>query len=134
MGNVSEQDKMSGVWSGLYWRGQDKAASIAFSAWLNVTADRLSGSTLEPDCDGGDGELDAVLRGHITGGEIEALKTYQDSEQEPIYWEGSIEDDGQRIVGRWYHGWPDEVSGGFELVRDAASDAQNPRDSTATES
>ena len=120
MGMKQDTCEISGVWSGRYDRDQDDSEGVRFSAWLNISNGRLSGSTLEPNTfvpDQGE-ELDATLRGHVNGTEVVFLKSYHGVDQEPVYYEGEIVDDGSRIVGKWYFGWPDELSGTFELNRE----------------
>jgi len=122
MGIEREYCAISGVWSGRFHHDLDGRESFGFSAWLNVANDRLSGSTLEPNTfsKAESNELDALLRGHIDDTEIVFLKTYQGLDQEPVYCEGEITDQGRRIVGQWYFGWPNEVSGTFEMSRELA--------------
>ena len=113
---------LSGVWSGRFDHDNADRAETVISAWINVSTDRLSGSTLEPNTfvDTEEYELDALLRGHVSGDELVFLKTFQGVDQEPIYCEGTIEEDGDRIVGQWYYGWPDERTGTFEMHREQA--------------
>ncbi|MEL6861763.1 MAG: hypothetical protein AAGL11_07985 [Pseudomonadota bacterium] len=120
MGTANDTCIISGVWSGRFRREHDNADPVPYSAWLNITNGRLAGSMLEPNsfAEGHGDELDATLRGHVDGNEVIFLKTYQGLDQEPIYYEGEIMDDGNRIVGRWYFGWPDEITGTFEMSRD----------------
>jgi len=62
-------------------------------------------------------ELESELRGHIAETEVVFLKTYRTSVHEPVYFEGEMTDQGRKIIGRWYYGWPDEISGRFEMTR-----------------
>lgn len=124
MGIASDTCIIDGVWSGRFSRDQDTADAVPYSAWLNITNGRLAGSMLEPNsfAEGLGEELDATLRGHVDGTEVIFLKTYQGVDQEPIYYEGEVVDDGNRIVGRWYFGWPDEITGTFEMSRDGVAE------------
>lgn len=129
---------ISGVWSGCFWRGPDASDKVLFSAWLHTSDGKLHGSTLEPNAlfeHLGD-ELDASLRGHINKSEIVFLKTYHGVDTEPAYCEGELSDDGKRIVGTWYFGWPDEMSGKFEMSREGtrALSAQTQTESANTSS
>lgn len=113
----------SGVWTGMFQRDGNDTPEVPFSAWLTVRAGRLSGSTLEPNtfAEGHGDELDALVRGHIDEKEIVFIKSYNGLDQEPVYFEGEIMDHGNRIAGKWYFGWPDEISGSFEMTRDDRS-------------
>ena len=113
-------DGLGGVWSGRFWFDANTQKSVPFSAWITVSSDRVSGSTLERNtfvkndrC-----ELDASIRGHLSENEIVFLKAYKSVDQEPVYYEGEISDDGRSILGRWYFDWPDEKSGVFEMSRE----------------
>lgn len=112
--------EISGVWTGKLQRDDDESTDISFSAWLNERDGRLSGSTLEPNTfvEGQGDELDAVLRGHIDQQDVVFIKSYNGVDQEPVYFEGEIVDQGRRIIGKWYFGWPDEIVGSFEMSRD----------------
>lgn len=127
MNDVS--NALSGVWSGRFNHDDEDRDGASISAWINVSEDRLSGSTLEPNTfvDSVEEELDCLLRGHVSGDEVVFLKTYQGLDQEPVYCEGTIADDGHRIVGKWYYGWPDEQSGTFEISREHAKSATTAR-------
>ena len=74
-----------------------------------------TGSTLEPNRWAliPDEQFDASIRGHVADREIAFLKSYCAFEHEPVYFEGEISDDGRKIVGTWYFGWPNEWSGPF---------------------
>lgn len=125
MGMKRDLFEVSGVWTGRFDYGDGALKSGPFSAWLRAEAGRVTGSMLEPNKlfkDHGD-ELDASLRGHVHDEELVFLKTYHGVDEEPIYCEGTILDDGLRIAGRWYFGWPDEQTGTFEMRRDAVSPA-----------
>jgi len=125
MGMKDKPCSLSGVWSGRFHHDQDGRDGTAFSAWLTISNDRLSGSTLEPNTftDNDGDELDALLRGHVDNREIVFLKTYRGLDQEPVYCEGEITDEGRRIVGKWYYSWPDEKTGSFEMSREIAKAA-----------
>lgn len=126
MGMKHSLCEVSGVWTGRFEYENGAPDSVPFSAWLRAEAGRVTGSMLEPNTfvkDHGD-ELDSSLRGHIDEVEMVFLKTYHGLDQEPVYCEGKIVDDGTRIIGRWYFGWPDEQSGTFEMKRDALARAE----------
>lgn len=135
MGMISIQSEISGVWSGRFWLDSEKSDDIPFSAWLNSCDGRVSGSTLEPKSFVSDEmeELDASVRGHQDGEELILLKTYHGLKQEPIYCEGEIVDEGVRIVGRWYFGWPNEVTGAFEMLRDISAATASKTEAIQTE-
>lgn len=120
MGIEDKPCSLSGVWSGRFHHDLEGRAGAAFSAWLTIASDRLSGSSLEPNTflRGDVDELDALLSGHICDTEIVFLKTYQGIDQEPVYCEGEITEQGRKIVGKWYYSWPDEQSGTFEMSRE----------------
>lgn len=122
MGTKDSPCALSGVWSGRFIHDDPCQDGAAFSAWLSIASDRITGSTLEPNtfAPGDLEELDALLRGHVHDDEVVLLKTYQGLDQEPVYCEGKITDNGHRIVGRWYFSWPDEISGTFEMSRQIA--------------
>lgn len=114
---------MSGVWSGRFRYDEHDGDDTKFSAWLTVDGGRMTGSTLEPNTFAKieATELDALLRGHVDDEEIVFLKTYQGLDQEPVYCEGKIVEQGRKIVGKWYFSWPDEISGTFEMNRQPAT-------------
>ena len=119
---MADMYNLNGVWGGRYWYTHMEDAAVPFSAWLSVIDGELSGTTLEPNTfvEAAAEELDALLRGHIAGDEIVFLKTYTDVDQEPIFYEGRITENGQRITGRWFFRRPDDWSGPFEMTRTAA--------------
>lgn len=123
MGIERNFDALSGYWSGQYWLGEDDGVAVRFSAWLTIEHGRLTGSTLEPSlfeiCKNKENE--ATLRGHISPDEVVFLKTYKGVDHEPGYYEGELSECGRHILGRWYFGWPDEVSGRFEMTLKNAS-------------
>ena len=108
--------EVCGVWTGRFEYEDGTRESVPFSAWLRSEAGRVSGSMLEQNSmiKENEGELDSSLRGHVHDTEMVFLKSYHGTDEEPIYCEGKIVDDGARITGRWYYGWPDEQSGSFE--------------------
>ena len=113
---------LNGVWSGCFYYDTDGQEGVTFSAWLTLCNGRISGSSLEPntflseDRD----ELDSKLDGHVDEQEIVFLKTYHGIDQEPVYCEGTICDKGEKISGKWYFNWPNEVTGTFEMERKLA--------------
>lgn len=122
MGMNSENCVMSGMWTGRFYRDQGGSDGVHFSANLTLENGRIAGTVLEPNtfADVQKDDLDATIRGHVHQSHIELLKTYRDLDQEPVYCEGQISDDGQRIVGKWYFDWPNEISGTFEMQRNSA--------------
>jgi hypothetical protein len=129
MGTFDTSSLINSVWAGRFEYDRAGRGGVAFSAWLTIADGRISGSMLEPNTlVGADGEeLEAQLRGHVDDQLVEFLKTYRDLDQEPVYCEGKIAEQGRKIVGKWYHGWPEEVSGTFELHRQSAKAASQPR-------
>ncbi|MEM9053954.1 MAG: hypothetical protein AAGB16_01400 [Pseudomonadota bacterium] len=119
---MADTYNLNGVWGGRYWYTHAEDVAVPFSAWLGLVEGELTGTTLEPNTfvAGGAEELDALLRGHVAGDEMVFLKTYSDLDQEPVFYEGRILDDGQRITGRWFFRGPDDWSGQFEMTRTAA--------------
>ncbi len=115
MGFDLETDSENSLWSGHYWLGDH---AVPFSAWITIINGRLTGTTLEPvpfECGQDGDDLQAAIRGHASPEEIAFLKQYTSFEHEPAYYEGELSDEGDQILGRWFFGWPDEVSGAFEL-------------------
>lgn len=138
MGSNSESSDHSTVWTGRQWLADSKADGVPFSAWLTISDGRISGSLLEPnafvlaDCE----ELEADIRGHVDDTEIVFLKTYRTFVHEPVYFEGELDHTGCKIVGRWYFGWPDEVTGTFEMTRktqEASAQQQQGRPAVSTD-
>ena len=125
MGIEFDSDALSGVWSGHYWLGADEPYKVHFSAWVSVENGRLKGSILEPSLFGlGETrENEATIRGHVTEDEFVFLKSYKGVDHEPAYYEGELSPCGQKIIGRWYFGWPDEASGRFSMSLKSASRA-----------
>ena len=123
MGIIRSSRALSGVWSGRYWVSETDTQGVRFSAWLTLEDGRLSGSILEPSLFGlcEHKENEATLRGHVSEDEVVFLKSYKGVDHEPGYYEGELSDCGQRILGRWYFGWPDEMSGRFEMTLKSAS-------------
>ena len=118
MGIDIDSEALSGVWSGQYWLGDNDVTGVRFSAWVSIENGRLQGSTLEPCLYeiGDKQENTATIRGHINLDEVVFLKTYDGVDHEPGYYEGELSECGQKIIGRWYFGWPDELSGRFEMT------------------
>ena len=123
MGIECDFGALSGYWSGQYWLGEDDTDGVRFSACLTIENGRLTGSTLEPSLLGlgKNKENEATLRGHVSPEEVIFLKTYKGVDHEPGYYEGELSECGRHILGRWYFGWPDEVSGRFEMTLNTAS-------------
>lgn len=118
---------LNGVWGGRYWYAHADTEAVPFSAWLSIIDGELSGTTLEPNTfvPSDAEELDALLRGHVAGDEIVFVKTYPQVEQDGVFYEGVIMDQGQRITGRWFFRGPDDWSGHFEMTRTAAKAGAN---------
>ncbi len=128
MGIVTNFDTLSGIWSGQYWLGDSDPYSVHFSAWVSVENGRLSGSILEPSFfgRGEQTENEASIRGHVSADEFVFLKSYKDVDHEPAYYEGELSECGQKILGRWYFGWPDEASGRFVMSLKSATKDKTP--------
>lgn len=122
MGIETDHLKSESVWTGRYWLKDQNREGVPFSVWMTIKNGKLSGSTLEPNAFAliENEELDASIRGHVDANEVVFLKTYKAFEHEPVYFEGELSDDGRRVSGKWYFGWPNEWSGPFEMKRGAA--------------
>lgn len=121
----------SAVWTGRYWLNDRDREGVPFSTWMSVIDGKLEGSTLEPNKFVliNHEELDADISGHVADEEIVFLKKYRAFEHEPVYFEGELVDDGRRVVGQWYFGWPNEWTGPFEMTRSAADATCSPTNS-----
>jgi len=137
MGSNQTSSDHSTVWTGRVWLADGTGEGVPFSAWLTISDGKISGSMLEPNAfvlDDLD-ELEADIRGHVDETEIVFLKTYRTSVREPVYFEGQMDATGRRIVGRWYFGWPDEVTGVFEMTHKSQDEsARHPRNAPAASS
>lgn len=122
MGIVRSHNQDHAVWTGRYWLKDQNREGVPFSIWMRVIDGKLTGTSLEPNTWAliDNEELDATLSGHVADEEIVFLKTYTAFEHEPVYFEGELSDDGRRVVGKWYFGWPHEWSGPFEMTCSAA--------------
>ncbi|NQY12256.1 MAG: hypothetical protein HRT81_00145 [Henriciella sp.] len=125
MGIIRSSHTLSGVWSGRYWVSETDTEGVQFSAWLSLENGSLTGSILEPSLFGlcEHTENESTIRGHVTDDEVVFLKTYKGVDHEPGYYEGELSECRQRILGRWYFGWPDEMSGRFEMTLKSANNA-----------
>lgn len=123
MGIECKSRQLNGVWSGCFYYDETGHEGVTFSVWLSLKNGRVSGSSLEPNTfiEQDKDELDAKLNGHVDGEEIVLLKTYRGIDQEPVYCEGAICDQGRKISGRWYFDWPNEITGTFEMERKLAN-------------
>lgn len=134
MGKEFDFESLSGVWSGRYWLGEGDKDGVCFSAWVTIENGRLRGSTLEPSlfdvCENEENE--ASIHGHVSEDEVVFLKTYKGVDHEPGYYEGELSDCGRQILGRWYFGWPDEVSGRFSMELKTAGKNTPAKISTRT--
>ena len=122
MGMECKSRPLNGIWSGCFYYDAAGQEGVTFSAWLSLQNGRISGTSLEPNTFIGQDkeELDANLSGHVDGEEIIFLKTYSGIDQEPVYCEGTVCDQGQKISGKWYFNWPNEITGTFEMERKLA--------------
>ena len=125
MGIVRSHNQDHAVWTGRYWLKDRNREGVPFSIWMRVIDGKLTGTSLEPNVWAliDNEELDATLSGHIADEEVVFLKTYTAFEHEPVYFEGELSDDGTKIVGNWYFGWPNEWTGPFEMTCSAADKA-----------
>lgn len=124
-----DQD-ISGYWSGWYdYAGN--AAEVPFSAWLDMRADQVSGTTLEPNTFAHPDltELSADLTGHVSGDRVSFFKTYHPGPEvhtQTIRYEGVISDDATRINGHWIVGESFfQLTGVFEMHRTRLSEAKS---------
>lgn len=122
MGIGYKSCSLDGVWSGCFYFDETAQEGVTFSAWITLTNGRITGSSLEPNTfvDQDRDELEANLSGHLDGEEIIFLKSYHGLDQEPVYCEGSVCPEGEKISGKWYFNWPQEISGTFEMERKRA--------------
>ena len=122
MGIDYKSRALNGVWSGCFYFDEAAQEGVTFSAWITLSHGRITGSSLEPNTfiDDDKDELEAKLSGHLDGEEIVFLKSYHGVDQEPIYCEGSICPEGEKISGKWYFNWPNEITGTFEMERKLA--------------
>lgn len=122
MGIKTDHFHDDSVWTGRYWLDKEDRDGVPFSVWMSIKQGKLTGSTLEPNTfDWVESEeLDASIRGHVADDEVVFLKSYNAFEHEPVYFEGELSEDGRKVVGKWYFGWPDEQSGPFEMKRGSA--------------
>lgn len=129
MTTSTDQD-ISGYWSGRYGY-QSWGHDVPYTAWLNLSGGRFTGTTLEPNTFAHPdlAELSADLEGSISGNRVSFLKVYHPGpgvHGETIRYEGFLSDDGMLISGSWvliqdgiY------VTGHFEMWRLKASNENN---------
>ena len=115
---MASLEKISGLWGGRYWY-PDSDEPVPFSAWLTVTDFTLFGTTLEPNTITFEGpeELTAELTGEVQLSHVTFQKTYPDVDQPPVYYDGVVSRDRNKISGEWYLNDDGFYSGEFEMTR-----------------
>ena len=116
---MPQSPNLSGPWGGRYWYDDYDDEPVPFSAWLFVLDGALSGTMLEPNTFlfNGPEELDAELKGGVYGELVQFEKIYPDVDQPPVWYDGLLNADGNRIFGNWIFRKPGELSGRFEMTR-----------------
>ena len=111
-------DDLSGDWIGNYsYPGE--LEPVPFLATLVESNGRLTGETKEPGQTPEMGMIaHALIQGSRSGGQVSFTKMYDTIEDEPILYEGSVDDAGNEIHGTWTI--VAEWSGSFVMSRATA--------------
>lgn len=119
---MSEPTDLSGYWSGWYaYTGWTER--VPFTAWLTMTGDRFTGTTLESNSFAlaSVSELTATLSGSVNEMRVSFEKVYDRNpgvHALPVRYEGVLDNDYQVISGHWViHNNNDYVTGDFEMSR-----------------
>ena len=100
---MSDRQDVSGVWYGR-WRAEHPAvAPGSFIALLEEEGGGITGTITEPDPDGDDGVLRALVGGQRAGADISWVKQYDGAGRlaHAVRYAGSVNADATEIVGRW---------------------------------
>lgn len=86
---------VSGTWLGNYYYAKAGSAS-GFEAVFVQSGTALEGSILD-DCVLGE----AHVSGSFAGNELTFCKIYNSKAREPVYYQGTLAEDGKSIAGTW---------------------------------
>ena len=111
---------LTGIWSGRYSYA-NFGAPVSFEARLDEAPDgTLSGTIIEPNTirKGAGAEISARMIGARSGNSLRFIKYYRGFDQgdDPAY-EGRINDDVTRIVGKWSFSEAPGWTGDFVMMR-----------------
>ena len=115
-------DDLSGDWIGNYsYPGE--LEPVPFLATLVESNGLITGETREPGQTPEMGEIaHALLHGSRSGSQVSFTKMYDTIEDDPILYEGTVDETGNEIHGTWTI--VDEWSGSFVMSRSAAVDEE----------
>ena len=113
---------LSGDWIGNYsYPGE--LEPVPFEATLVESNGHLTGETKEPGHMLDMGEIaHALLHGSRTGAQVSFTKVYDSIEHDPILYDGTVDDTGAEIHGRWTI--VGEWSGSFLMRRAIAAEEE----------
>jgi len=113
---------LSGDWIGNYsYPGQ--LEPVPFLAALFESNGQLTGETTEPGQTIEMGETaHALLHGSRMGAQVRFTKVYDTIEEDPVLYEGTVDEAGTEIHGRWTI--VGEWSGSFLMRRSAAAEEE----------
>ncbi|MBB5708965.1 hypothetical protein [Sphingomonas xinjiangensis] len=117
------QQDVGGVWYGRWDAEQPQVAPNRFIAMLEEQGGAITGTISEPDADGGEGVLRALVRGERSGSSIAWVKQYDASGRlaHAVRYAGAVNADATEIRGRWHL---KGLSGGFAMIREKFSEAE----------
>jgi hypothetical protein len=116
------KDDLSGDWIGTYsYPGE--LEPVPFLATLVESNGLLTGETKEPGQTDEMGEIaHALLHGSRTGTQVFFTKVYDTVEDEPVLYEGTVDETGTEIHGSWTI--VGEWSGSFLMRRASAAEEE----------
>lgn len=123
---MSAYKNLSGLWTGSYSYTLHGKQSVAFTAWIDDKAGKLSGTLLEANTfvDSPSLELTSTLEGTRSGTDLEFTKRYDPSQgahASPIHYTGRTNQGFTFVTGQWSIAGPYEWSGPFEMSRQSGA-------------
>ena len=92
---------LSGDWIGNYTYSGE-LEPFSFQARLVELDGRIAGETSESGCQWDSADpVHALLEGRRVGAEVDFTKVYDTIEDDPVFYEGSVDDQGMEIHGTW---------------------------------
>ncbi|UYY58795.1 hypothetical protein [Sphingomonas sp. S2-65] len=100
---MSDRQDVSGVWYGRWSAEHPAVAPGRFIALLEEEGGAVTGTITEPDAEGDEGVLRALVGGERAGADIAWVKQYDGAGRlaHAVRYDGSVNADATAIVGRW---------------------------------